>query len=222
MDEEKRLYVSLRDGIANLVRPSGGLYYHGKALLNRHRWRPFQDEVRSFLEGWPCPKDKNLILIGPSAGYTLPSEWLKKFDKVWAFDLDPLAEVLFRWRHKHPNVEFHRVNLFWRDGKLSLTPLNEILLLKPTANLLFCNVLGQVLFEGRAGEEEWLGFLRGLRQRLRGRNWASYHDVESRSAGEIVNHLTAGDWTQDLRPRELKWQLSKDQHHQVHAVWETV
>jgi hypothetical protein len=206
--------------LSELIRPSGGLYYHAKALVNGRRWRPFREEIRLWLETWPCDKKQDLLLIGPSAGYTLPSGWLKDFPKIHAFDLDPLSGPLFRRRHG-VNAEFHRVNLFWSGGTLSIKPLKEVLREYPKANILFCNVLGQVLLEGKAGEEEWLSFLRQLRFALRGRTWASYHDVLSLKGQSAVDHMTAGEWCADLPTIKMTWKLGRNRIHKIDAVWST-
>lgn len=204
----------------DLVRPSGGLYYHGRALLNGNRWQPFREQIREWLATWPCNQKQDLILIGPSAGYSLPSEWLREFPALHAFDLDPLAAPLFRLRHKHPSLQFHRANLFWQDGRLSLAPLKEILRKYPRANILFCNVIGQILLEHQASEEDWLSFLRQLRLALKGRSWASYHDVLSIEHGQGTDHLTGGDWAEGLKVHQMEWRLSKNRTHHVHGVWE--
>jgi hypothetical protein len=206
--------------LLNVLRPSGGLYYHGKAFLNARRWDPFREQVNGWLETWPCPKERGLLLIGPSAGYSLPTDWIRSFTSIDAFDRDPLARVMFHFRHQVP-ARFHRVNLFWRKRKLSLEPIKEILTLHPRANILFCNVLGQVLKEGRATEEEWLEFLKQLRLLLRGRSWASYHDVLSVSGNQGVDHMTAGDWINGLRPHDMNWQITRQRLHKIHGVWES-
>lgn len=214
MDDKARFHL-----IAGLIRPSGGLYYHARAWLNGGRWRPFKNELAEWLESWPCPRNE-LILIGPSAGYTLPTPWLGRFGRITAFDLDPLAGPLFRRRHRTA-ADFHRVDLFWSEGRLSLRPLSELLERTPGATILFCNVLGQVLLEGRASEEEWAAFLRGLREKLRGRAWASYHDVRSSDGHMAIDHLTAGDWVNGLPVRHMLWRLNSKTQHEIEAVAET-
>jgi len=206
------------------------LYYHARALISARRWEPFADEVGIWLDSWPCPKTE-LLLIGPSAGYTLPTGWLAKFERLTAIDLDPLAPYLFRRRHQLP-MDYLRADMFWRDGKLSIDPMNEILRMNRNANVLFCNVLGQVLLEGKANEDEWLAYLRKLRLTLKGRSWASYHDVSSMTTQrpgpfdppgtDITDHLTGGDWVEGLKVKKFQWHLSSHRVHNVHAVFQTI
>ena len=203
-----------------IFRPSGGLYYHLRAWRHRRLWRPFQEKIHAWLETWPCATDE-LLLFGPSGGYNLPTPWLKKFRKIEAFDLDPLAEWMFRRNHPDLDVHFHRVNLFWRDNRLSVSPLIEVLDRHPRASLLFCNVLGQVLLEGLAGEEEWLAFLRHLRQVLNGREWASFHDTVTTEGNEAIDHLLDGAWLDGLTQTSFEWQLTPTSRHQVTGVWES-
>ena len=56
--------------------PSGGLVYHLRALRHRHGWQPYADRLAGWLQAW-SPPCRSLVLIGPSAGWTLPAA-LKK------------------------------------------------------------------------------------------------------------------------------------------------
>src|SRR4051794_9109699 len=96
-----------------IFRPSGGALYHWRAFRRRHAWRDFNREIEDWLNAWDCPRE-HLILIGPSGGYTLPTAWLKSFSNISAYDLDPLAPLFFRLRHRGVKVEFRRQDIFWR------------------------------------------------------------------------------------------------------------
>jgi hypothetical protein len=96
-----------------LFRPSGGLLYHLRALRSRARWRGFANDLERWLFAWRKPGGK-LILIGPSAGYTLSTEWLRGFKEIHAYDIDPLAAWFFSLRHPGVDAEFHQQDLFWR------------------------------------------------------------------------------------------------------------
>lgn len=198
--------------------PSGGLRYHLRSRRYRSLWQPFRDEIQDWLETWNCDFDE-LVLLGPSAAYTLPTPWLKKFKTIYAYDLDPLAPLMFRWQHGSLNIGFRRKNLFWENGNLSTQPLREVLNSHPKANLLFANVLGQVLLEGRADEEEWRRFLGQLRRILRFRNWGSYHDLFTHQDGCVIDHLTQGDWTKGLDARQFNWQLTPESRHIIEGVF---
>lgn len=212
MDEKPRPHV-----IKDLIRPSGGLYYHLRAWRHRHLWRPFRSQITDWLSSWSCPREE-LILLGPSAGYSLPDDWLKSFRKIEAFDLDPLSGPLFRRLHPDLPVKFHRVNLFWQDGRLSTAPLQNLLIEHPRATILFCNILGQVLLEGRASEEEWTAFLRRLREILHPHHWASYHDVHTLEGHTQIDHMTNGDWCSGLSTQKFEWQMSPTSRHILAGV----
>ena len=200
-----------------MFRPSGGLLYHWRALRHGRRWRPFRHAVAEWLDGWR-PAARELIVIGPSAGHTLTTPFLKRFARVHAYDLDPLAAPLFRLRHPGVRVRFRRLNVFWRDGKLSIDAMDAILARHPDAAILFSNVIGQVLLEGRADERAWYGYLDALRARLNGRAWASYHDLYTHEGAEIIDHLTAGKWTSDLQRRRFEWDLTPTSRHVIEGV----
>ncbi|MGE0526761.1 MAG: hypothetical protein AB7G93_10575 [Bdellovibrionales bacterium] len=201
-----------------LFRPSGGAVYHLRACRYRTLWQPFQAQVARWLETWNPSRVRPLLILGPSGGYTLATPWLREFDRVIAYDHDPLAPWFFRREHPGVQVEFHHDNLFWAAHHLTLAPMKKILKAHPDSNVLFANLLGQVLLEGRARESEWTHLLLELRQLLDGRSWASYHDILSFEGDQAIDHLTRGQWTRGLSRAELIWQLTPKTHHQVEAV----
>ncbi len=145
---------------------SGGVVYHLRALrFRRELWGQHQEGVASFLSAWN-PKSKKILLIGPSAGYSLPAGWLNRFEEITAFEPDLLARVLFERRHGvrprwiRRGFPFHSPEPF-RGLELSNTAI------------LFCNLLGQIRIPDVASLE------RKLRSKLDGREWASYHDALS-------------------------------------------
>jgi len=148
-----------------LWRPSGGLAWHWRAWRGTQRYRPFRLAVESWLAGWspPCAR---LILVGPSAGWTLPSAWLSQFDEIIALDLDPLARWFFALNHPTRRTEIR-----WLRGDL-VTELPRHLQAWPDAAVLFCNVLGQLAVE-REDHEAILATLPSMLQR---HHWASFHD----------------------------------------------
>lgn len=205
--------------LTDVFRPSGGFYYHWRAFWNRRQWADFTNQIHNWLEDWPTKESREeLVLLGPSAGYSLPTKWLKSFKKITAYDLDPLAPVLFQKVHTGVPAKFIKQDLFWQQGQLSLDPLQKILATHPSAVILFCNVLGQVLLEGHASEEEWSRYLLDLRQMLRTRRWASYHDICSQRKNTRIDHLMTGAWNADLAKQQTRWQFSKSTHHDVEFV----
>lgn len=211
-----------------IFRPSGGVLYHWRAFRRRAHWQSLVSDLERWLTGWnagadskagtPLSKPAELVLIGPSAGYTLPTTWLKRFSKITAYDLDPLAPLFFRRVHPGVKVTFKREDAFWREGRLSIEPLREILKTQPGAAILFSNVLGQLLLEGTADEAEWLRFLASLRAELNGRIWASYHDLYTHEDGEVIDHLLSGDWKSGLPSEEFRWPLTKRSLHILEGV----
>lgn len=208
-----------------IFRPSGGVLYHWRAWRRRAHWQPFVNDLEKWLTQWNAAhltksvqKNSELILIGPSAGYTLPHPWLKRFSKITAYDLDPLAPLLFRRVHPGVTVMFKRKDAFWKDGRLSIEPLQKLLTAHPHAAILFSNVLGQLLLEGTADETQWLKFLGTLREALNGRAWASYHDLYTHEDGEVIDHLLSGDWKQGLPTSEFRWPLTARSLHILEGV----
>ena len=97
---------------------TGGMAWHWLAWRSQARWAPTSLAIEKWLlanaeafkpghvKGQP-----SLLLIGASAGWMMPSQWLKQFAKVDTYDIDPLAAVLFKWRHgaalKSAGTELH-------------------------------------------------------------------------------------------------------------------
>lgn len=60
---------------------------------------------------------RQLVLLGASAGWMLPTAWLAQFEEVHAWDIDPLAAPLFRWRHgRHLQSQGTRLQLHTGNG----------------------------------------------------------------------------------------------------------
>ena len=116
---------------------------------------------------------RQLVLIGGSAGWMLPTEWLTQFEEVHAWDIDPLAAPLFRWRHGQAlKREGTRLNLHTGDGLAQLDEWTRIL---PTAFFWFDNVLGQLRFTDPSPDavEQRLNH---LQRQLKTVAWGSVHD----------------------------------------------
>jgi hypothetical protein len=164
--------------------PTGGVGYHATALRYRKTlWRPFINNLDLwFHEAWQ-PHEKELVIFGSSAGWTLSKEFLKKFRTTTVIEPDPIARILFRERHRDLSLQtIARHDLLpWfspeRDDFARF--LNQ----HKNNAILFSNVLGQVpLLERqfrRPAEEAREVFWKALK----GRNWASYHDLLSTDSG---------------------------------------
>lgn len=213
---------------------TGGPVWHLRALWRRsHLWKPFRSHIGNFLGTWPV-RERELLLIGPSAGWCLPENFLRGFSIIHAMDPDPFAALLFRLHHPHARIgAWHRAD-FFLEG-------DDFLNRHPGAAVLFCNMLGQrryVNHDVASVEEE----LRMIKTRLRGRDWASFHDLlsgkgEAKSelkelktcleqatllssldlSGEWLDHLT-GDVLPRHQPRQIiPWQFAKGRVHLVEA-----
>ena len=85
-----------------------------------------------------------LVLMGASAGWMLPTPWLQQFDEVHAWDIDPLAAPLFKWRHAR-ELQRQGTALHFHTGD-GLAQLAELVHRMPHAFFWFDNVLGQLRF----------------------------------------------------------------------------
>lgn len=150
-----------------LVDTSGGLVWHGRALRYRQLWVPFAARVRQWLDAWH-PLRSALLLIGPSAGHTLPTELLNHlFPHIHAVEPDPLARGWLRLRL--PGVQFLPHGPMDANGLEQLAARAR----ERHAALLFCNLLGQL---PPPDGMSWSDALSALPADL---PWASYHDVLS-------------------------------------------
>jgi hypothetical protein len=153
----------------HLLDSTGGLGYHlGAALRRRRAWAPFRAQVARWLAGW-SPGRAELVLVGPSGGYTLPLEFLSRFRRVTVLEPDPLARFILRRRF--PTIPFHFEFLdclALPEGPATLARAH------PHAAILFANLLGQVADGG-----DMPPLAAALRSALAGHPWASYHDVLS-------------------------------------------
>ena len=153
--------------MTELLSEPGGLVYHLRALRYRRRlWQPFRETVAGWLRGWQPPCER-LLLIGPSAGHTLPDTLFDGRRELVAIEPDPLARLLLR-RRTAGRIRFDPRPAL--DSEASLSGLADAY---PDTALLFCNVLGQL--EAPAGAR----WAQVLQRTLSGQPWASYHDVVS-------------------------------------------
>ncbi len=193
------------------------MLYHWRAWRKRKDWGDFREQIADWLGDFAGRQDE-LILIGPSGGYTLQTEWLKRFKKIHAYDLDPLAPLFFRARHGRLPVAFHNQDLFWDEGRLSTVSLKTALKKHPRAAVLISNLLGQLLLEHPTDDRTWEIFLNRLRFTLKDREWASYHDLFTHERGEVIDHLTGGEWKAGLETRQFRWPLTATSLHIIEGL----
>lgn len=220
---------------------TGGLAWHLRALVARHwLWAPFRAQLEAWLIGW-SPPTRMLLLVGPSAGWCLPDNFLTRFDHLHAVDIDPAAEPLFRLLHGGA-LRRAGADLSWSRMDFFADPAG-VLAAHPEAAVLFCNVAGQRCVQVRdpLAVEAEMAALQGL---LRGRDWASFHDLLSARTlvapparslsghvgahellaslglgGEWFDHLTGCLLPPDAARRILPWRFKRRRLHLIEAGW---
>jgi hypothetical protein len=234
-----------------VISPSGGLVYHFIARRrSRSTWRPFQAVVREWLASWLTPADRELIVFGPSAGWTLPLDAFKRFSHLTFVEPDPVARFLLRRRLASAGVDLKNVDVIGRSDLLpwfSKEPstLEDFLAERPNAAILFANVLGQVpLHLSKSHKANVVSAQKLFADSLRGRRWASYHDLFSGTAkesqglrtdrlssgieklpgqiftvGDVTDHETC--WLSQGRETKLGlWPITEDSIHVIGFIQE--
>ncbi len=220
---------------------TGGLFWHLRALVARHTlWTPFRAQLEDWLAGW-APPTRSLLLVGPSAGWSLPDSFLTRFDHLHAVDIDPAASALFGLLHGGA-LRSAGVCLSWSRTDFFADPAG-VLAAHPEAAVLFCNVAGQrcVQVSDAAAVEAEMVALQAL---LQGSAWASFHDLLSAKTnvappawslsrhmgaqellasrglgGEWFDHLTGGLLPLHAARRILPWRFKRGRLHLIEAGW---
>lgn len=191
IEQKQRLLLpapTLLTDLHGLNNFAGGLRYHYNAWRFRHTlWRPYTNEVAQLLQQW-APQNAQLVVIGPSAGWHLPTAFLSQFETVVAIEPDPLARWLLRRRFPMVHWQFHHDDYFtpqhplgWSDNTARL--FSDF----PDAALLFAHFLGQMVGLhplAVAAEEQgeviatpvYNHWKQKLNEQLQHRTWASFHD----------------------------------------------
>ncbi len=148
------------------MRESGGLLYFLRGARFRNTlWLDYRDQTKRFLEKWN-PESKSLLLVGPSAGFSLPAEFLNRFERITAIEPDPIARMLFEKRFNLKPTWIRKALDFEKIE--SLYPLRN-----SDSAILFCNLLGQIPFSNVSKVRQ------NLKTALVDQEWASYHDALS-------------------------------------------
>ena len=226
--------MNLDPAVSELYDLTGGPVWHMRACVRRPKlWRPFRRSIEAWLDDWN-PRSRELLLIGPSAGWCLPEKALCRFSVVHAMDPDPFASFLFRIMHSRVRMGDWIRGDFFAEGSAFLDQ-------HPNAAILFCNMLGQRRYVNRnvASVESELS---ELKNRLMGRDWASFHDLLSGDgqanmpafdvaatpdqsdllssldlSGEWLDHLTRDVFSTSMTRRIIPWQFAKGRLHLVEA-----
>jgi len=195
---------------------TGGPLYHLRAGLRiKGQWRAFREQVQKWLTEWSHEKSE-LVLIGPSAGWTLPGNFLNSFEKIHAYDLDPLARGLFTLNHRM-RVQWYREDAIGFNGEKLL----ELIPRHPNAAFLFCNVLGQLglLYKTEWGEdcpEEYITNMQSFFRECE--TWASYHERLSIHKDVLVDHMTEPIFKEFASHGEFRWSFSTQSIHVIDWV----
>jgi hypothetical protein len=169
------------------MNPSGGLRWHWRAWCSRTLWAPTCADIAGWL-AQVQPHSQQLILLGPSAGWMLPTEWLLRFDRILAIDLDPWAPWFFA-RHHGAALNAGGTRWDYQTGD-ALSMLPQLLEVHPHACVLFDNLLGQLRFHAPPRRDP-LAFavqqLADIQRLLTGREWGSVHDLLSGPARGLAS-----------------------------------
>lgn len=154
--------------------PSGGIFYHWSAFRYRKLWQPFCRQVARWLDEW-APPARELVIFGPSVGYTLSDDFLLRFNRVIAVEPDPFARWLFRRRFRHQRTRLELISdecLLWKPRAWRQKLPND-------AAFLFSNILGQVnlIRPPDLDVDRWQSDVIEALDLVE--SWASYHDVVS-------------------------------------------
>ncbi len=163
------------------MNPSGGLRWHWRAWRQQAAWSPTRQAIAAWLASCQV-QSRQLLLLGPSAGWMLPTAWLLRFESVTAVDMDPWAARIFALRHgRHLSAAGVRWHYRTQDA---LATLPALLAEQPEACVFFDNLLGQLRFHApRALALQDTAALEAklqtLIEPLAGREWGSLHDLVS-------------------------------------------
>jgi hypothetical protein len=212
--------MGMREILRDLVDAggTGGLNWHVHAFQSQKRWQHTVAHIEHFLVRCQ-PRHTHLLLMGCSAGWMMPTEWLTQFTQIDAYDIDPLAQRLFNWRHGRAlrNSQTH-INHHRQDA---MAHLPELLAKHPQASIWFDNMLGQHRYRIR-DEVQVEQDLRALKTTLAGRDWGSVHDLLSGpTLATRAQNLRLQDIRHNIYPRDMDAAFNQSlvQSLQAQGIW---
>ncbi|MEZ4871991.1 MAG: hypothetical protein R2827_07060 [Bdellovibrionales bacterium] len=162
--------------------PSGGLTYHYNSL--KYSWNLWRKARKELLLRLPPLNDEKIVLIGPSGGYLLESNWLERFESVIAFDPDPLSKTFFNLAHPRlKTIEHKKLYVDFSSPTQFINDLKSRQFDPEKSCILFCNLLGQMAIDQQFDMTCAKNFIDGLSQF----NLISFHEEFS---GQIFPHTT--------------------------------
>ena len=212
--------MGMREILRDLVDAggTGGLNWHVHAFQSQKRWQPTVAHIEHFLVRCQ-PHHTHLLLMGCSAGWMMPTAWLTQFTQIDAYDIDPLAQRLFNWRHgralrhSQTQIRHHRQD--------AMAHLPELLAKHPQASIWFDNMLGQHRYRIR-DEVQVEQDLRALKTTLTGRDWGSLHDLLSGpTLATRARNLRLQDIRHNIYPRDMDAAFNQSlvQSLQAQGIW---
>ena len=212
--------MGMREILRDLVDAggTGGLNWHVHAFQSQKRWQPTVAHIEHFLVRCQ-PHHTHLLLMGCSAGWMMPTAWLTQFTQIDAYDIDPLAQRLFNWRHgralrhSQTQIRHHRQD--------AMAHLPELLAKHPQASIWFDNMLGQHRYRIR-DEVQVEKDLRTLKTTLPGRDWGSLHDLLSGpTLATRARNLRLQDIRHNIYPRDMDAAFNQSlvQSLQAQGIW---
>lgn len=147
---------------------SGGIFYHYLALRNSLKlWGGYKLAIADFLKSFSWNDEEISYWIGPSAGYSIPSELsAKRLHLDYFCEPEFLAKTIFRLRHGKVKNWLTESSFDFSDP--NTTAVSKLLMdaeAKQVSRLIFCNILGQIpLLNSKLGPEYWDKFYVELEQ----------------------------------------------------------
>ena len=212
--------MGMREILRDLVDAggTGGLNWHVHAFQSQKRWQHTVAHIEHFLVHCQ-PRHTHLLLMGCSAGWMMPTAWLTQFTQIDAYDIDPLAQRLFNWRHgralrhSQTQIRHHRQD--------AMAHLPELLAKHPQASIWFDNMLGQHRYRIR-DEVQVEQDLRALKTTLAGRDWGSVHDLLSGpTLATRAQNLRLQDIRHNIYARDMDAAFNQSlvQSLQAQGIW---
>jgi hypothetical protein len=233
---------------------TGGISWHWQAWRSQTRWAPTTIAIEQWLLNNAKPltatdtKEKpRLLLIGASAGWMMSSQWLSQFVSIETYDIDPLAALMFKWRHGAAlKMQGTHLACHTQDA---LQNLPALLSTHSKACIFFDNVLGQMRFQHAPTDWQLVEKkLEQLKVQLKGREWGSIHDRMSGPLNDTIalaselpvrrpdwndqhwltqmdaqspwlDHLTHSVFPAGAQVQDFAWNFSPRYRHWLQAAW---
>ena len=156
----------------------------------------------------------------------MPTQWLTQFTRIDAYDIDPLAQSLFNWRHgralRHSNTQIthHR-----QDAMVHLPDVSELLALKSTLSGRDWGSVHDLLSGPTLIPQATDSRIQNVRQNVYPKDMdATYNQslVQGlRAQGIWFDHLTSHVFADDTNTTLIPWEFKTNYWHWLQAGWQT-